>query len=87
MTLTIPISDDIERALRERGTGDLNAHARETLAVEWYRQGKLYHKQFAAMLGMDRWQADEVLRQHGVCDLTPEEIDRQFDSIQKLEAR
>lgn len=85
MTLTIPIPDSLDDALRRHMGNDMNAYAREALAVELYREGKLYHKQFAQMLGLDRWQADEVLRRHGIANLTPEEIDLQFQSIRKLE--
>ena len=85
MTLTIPIPDPLGQILRRNIGGDLDTYAREAMAVQLYRERKLYHKQLAEILGVDRWQADEVLHRHGVVDLTPEEIDRQFQTIRSLE--
>lgn len=87
MTLTIPISDALGEALRRNIDGDVDTYALEAMAVQLYRERKLYHKQFAEILGLDRWQADEVLSRHGVVDLTPEEVDRQFQSIRTLESQ
>ncbi len=85
--VTIPIPDQLGETLRRSVGGDLSTYAREALAVQLYRERKLYHKQFAEILGLDRWQADEILHRHGVVDLTPEEVDRQFESIRALESR
>lgn len=85
MTLSISIPDRLAEMLRHHIDGDLGAYALEALAVQLYRERKLYHKQLAEILGLDRWQTDEVLRRHGVVDLTPEEIDRQFVAIRNLE--
>jgi hypothetical protein len=79
MTLHIPIPEGLDDAT----VHDLDKTAREAVALRLYQQGKLLHKQFAALLGLDRWQAEELLHQHGISDLTVEEIDRQFDTIQR----
>lgn len=81
--MTIPIPDDLEQILRQCVGGDLNAYAWEAVAVELYREGKLYHKQFAQLLGLDRWQADEVLRRHGVVDITSRDLDREDKVIRQ----
>ena len=83
MVITIPIPDDLERKLRAE-TPDLDNAAKEAFLVSLYRQGRLYHKQLAEFLGIDRWQTEEVLRRHGVSDLTPEEIDRQFETVRRM---
>lgn len=82
MTLTIPIPDELEEMLRQR-VGDLNAYAREVIAVGLYRDGKLYHKQFAELLGLDRWQAEEVLHRHGIADITAEDLQSDDKVIRK----
>ena len=86
MTLSISIPDRLVETLRRSVGGNLNAYALEALAVQLYRERKLYHKQLAEILELDRWQTDEVLRRHGVVDLTVEEIDRQFQAIRALES-
>lgn len=83
MSVTIPIPEDLAAALRQRAKGDVNAYAREVLAVELYRDGVLYHKQFAQILGLDRWQAEEVLRRHGVVDITRDDLDRENEVIRQ----
>ncbi len=40
--------------------------AKEALAIELYREGKLSLGQVAEMLGLSVYQADGLLKQHGV---------------------
>jgi hypothetical protein len=70
MTITIPIPADLERKLRA-DTPDLDAAAKEALLVSMFRQGHLTHKQFADGLGLDRWQAEDVLKKHNVTEDLP----------------
>lgn len=83
MTLMIPIPDSLDDTLRREVSGDLNVYAREAIAVQLYRDGKLYHKQFAQMLGLDRWDAEEVLHRHGVADITAKDLDREDATIRR----
>ncbi len=55
--------------------GDLETKAREALVVEAYRQRKLTHSQFSKLLGLSRFEADAVLKEHGVYyDLTLQQV-------------
>jgi predicted HTH domain antitoxin len=76
MTLTISTPDELGETLRQRVGGDLSAYAREVFAVSLYRSGMLSHKELTEILGVDRWQAEEVLRRHGVVDITPQDLER-----------
>ena len=74
MTLTVPIPDNLDKALVD----DLDHVVRETVAVKLYRGGRLSHGKFAEYLGIGRGQVDEVLARHGVVDeFTAEEIAEQ----------
>lgn len=83
MVITIPIPSDLERKLRE-DLPDLESAAKEAFLVSLYQQRRLTHKQLADLLALDRWQTEEILHRHGVSDLTPDEIDRQFDTLRKM---
>ncbi len=83
MSITIPLPAELEQKLRAV-MPDLDLDAKEAFLVSLYRRGTLYHKDLAALLGLDRWQADAVLHRHGVCDLTPEEVDHQFSTIRRM---
>jgi hypothetical protein len=78
MLLDIPISEDLERQLRAQ-TPDFDTAVRESVLVTLFRQGQLTHKQFAESLGLDRWQAEALLRKHNVTEDLPtiEEIREQ----------
>ena len=61
MAVTFDLPENVEGELR-RQLGDLGQAAKEALAVESYRQGKISLGQLADMLGMaviaaDRWLA------------------------------
>lgn len=85
MVITIPISEELERELRAK-TPNLDATAKEAILVALYRQGQLTHKQFSVSLGIDRWQAEAVLKQHNVTEDLPtiEEIREEIRLSQKL---
>ncbi len=38
----------------------------EDAAIEGYRAGRLSHRQFGEMLGLDYWQAENFLKERGV---------------------
>ncbi len=38
----------------------------EDAAIESYRAGRLSHRQFGKMLGMDYWQTETFLKERGV---------------------
>jgi len=81
MPVTIELPKDLEATLR-RQVGNLEGAAKEALLVELYRQGQLTHRTLAEALGLDRYEADGVLKRHGVeYDLTPAELNRQLQSL------
>lgn len=81
--ISIDLPPDLEKRLREE-TPNLDSVAREAFLIMLYQQGRLYHKQLGELLGLDRWKTEELLHRHGVSDLTPEEIDRQFETIRRM---
>ncbi len=60
----------MEQTLRAN-TPDLDAPAKEAVLVALFREGQLTHKQFAQTLGLDRWQAEAVLKKHNVIEDLP----------------
>ena len=70
MNITIPIPADLERKLRAE-TPNLDATAKEAILVAFFRQGRITHKQFSELLGVDRWQAEAVFKKHNVTEDLP----------------
>lgn len=68
MPVMLDIPPEIAEILREKSLLPLERDALEAAAVEWYRQGSLLHSQFATLLGLSRYEADGVLKRHGVFD-------------------
>lgn len=74
MAVTFELPGDIEAALR-KAFGNLEEAAKQAAVVELYRQHVLTHHQLAQALGISRFEADALLKSHGVpYDLTLEEI-------------
>lgn len=74
MTISFEVPEEIERLLAEQG-GDANRAAKEAALVELYRAERLSHSELASALGISRYEADGVLRRHGVfLDLSDERI-------------
>jgi hypothetical protein len=66
MILNVNIPDELARDLGE-GFEDLGRAALEALAAEAYARDVLSLEQVRKMLGLEsRWEAQEVLRRHGV---------------------
>jgi hypothetical protein len=75
MTLTVHLPPELEALLRRTIGGDLDAYAREALAVQLYRDRKLTHGQLQLFLGVSSYAADTILKKHGgVDELTAEEL-------------
>jgi hypothetical protein len=83
MTLTVELPGDLEAVLRRNVDGDLNAYAREALAVQMYRDRKLTHGQLQRFLGVGSYDKEHG----GVDELTAEELAAQvqasYDARQK----
>lgn len=75
MQIEIDISKDLADALRGEW-GDLSLAAREALAIESYRRGKISLGMLAEMLGLGVIEADEWLARHNVpLNYSPEDLD------------
>jgi predicted HTH domain antitoxin len=85
MTVTIQLPPEVEQRLRAE-TPDLDAEAKQAVLVELYRQEKLTHFELSQALGLDRFEADAVLKKHQVTvDLpTPQEIEEDLDLLRQL---
>jgi predicted HTH domain antitoxin len=84
MTLHIDIPASLEADLRSRLGDELPRNATEALAVEWYRQRLISHGQFAEMLGISRYEADGMLKQHKVLpEADVEQFDREMASLRE----
>lgn len=81
MQLTVDLPSDLEAILRRTVEGNLNAYARDALAVQLYRDRKITHDQFQRFLGISSYEADTVLKRHGgVDELAAEELAAQVES-------
>ena len=66
MTIAFTLPEQIEKHLQAEIGPDLSEAAKVALAVELYREGKLSLGQVAEMLGLSVYQADGLLKRHGV---------------------
>jgi predicted HTH domain antitoxin len=66
MAIAFTLPEGIERHLQAALGPNLGEAAREAMAVELYREGTLSLGQVAEMLGLSTYQADGVLKRHGV---------------------
>ena len=85
MAVTIQLPSDVEQRLRAEFS-DLDAQAKEALAVELFRQGKLSHFELSKILGIDRFQTDACLKRHQVVEgsLTMEDLDEQAKTLDRV---
>ncbi len=66
MKVVVDIPAEIEQALQQQVGDDLTQAAKEAMAVAWYRAEKLSIGQVAALLGISTYEADGLMKQHGV---------------------
>ena len=85
MALTIQLPAEVEKRLRA-DMPDLDAQAREALALGLFRQGKLSHYELSRVLGLDRFQTDAYLKRHGVLEgsLTMEDLNEQAETLDRV---
>ena len=83
MAISFQLPADVEDQLRTR-FGDLNGAAKEAMAVELYREGKLTHYELSRVLGLSRFQTDDVLKRHNVTEDLPsvEELRQELEGPQ-----
>ena len=88
MTLIVELPSDLEATLRRIVAGDLNAYAREALAVQMYRDRKLTHGQLQQFLGVKSYEADTILKKHGgVDELTSAELAAQVQASHDIRTK
>ena len=81
MNISYEIPQDIERELCIHGP-DINQEAKEAYLIDLYRQGRISHRQFAEALGLNRYEADGVLKRHQVSpNVTAQEMRAQAMSL------
>jgi predicted HTH domain antitoxin len=82
MPVTIQLPTDVERRLRSEFS-DLESEAREALALELFRRGRLSHFELSQILGLDRVETDALLKRHGVVEgsLTMQDLDEQSRAL------
>lgn len=65
VTVTIELPPELARVLGGTAT-DLGNKAKEALAVDLYRDGRLSHAELGKALGLDRFETDALLKRHRV---------------------
>jgi len=85
MAVTIQLPPDLEQRLRAE-FADLDKEAKETLALDLFRRGKLSHYELSKVLGLDRFQTDAYLKRHNVIEgsLTMQDLDEQSQTLDRV---
>ena len=84
MSVSFELPRELEEALRDE-LGDLGQAAKEALLVDLYQREKLTHRQFGDVLGLTRFEADAVLKRHGMYyDLSAADVARESEGLRKL---
>jgi predicted HTH domain antitoxin len=65
MQVTVELPDQVARQWGETPAA-VGRHVMEDAAIEGYRAGRLSHRQFGEMLGLDYWQTENFLKERGV---------------------
>jgi predicted HTH domain antitoxin len=65
MNISFEISGEIEREIGINGA-DLSGEAKEAFLVELYRRDKISMHQLARAMGLSRYEAEGVVKRHGV---------------------
>ena len=65
MEVTVKLPENIARTFGDTPE-DIARQILENAATEGYRAGRLSHRQFGEMLGLDYWQAERFLAAHQV---------------------
>jgi hypothetical protein len=85
MALSINLPEAIEEQLRV-SISNLQEVAKEAALVEFYRRGKLTHHELSTALGLDRFEAESVLKRHAVAEdlISPLAFQQQLATLRKL---
>ena len=85
MSVLIQLPSDLEKRLRSV-VPNLDAQCLEASVLELFRCGAISHNELAITLGMDRFQADSLLKKHNVSErqLTIEDLDEQGKTLDRV---
>jgi predicted HTH domain antitoxin len=84
MTVSFEIPGEVERTLKDTGI-DASRVALEAFLVELYRRRQISLGRLAETLGLSRYEADGLLKRHGVYpEITPEEYETELASLRDL---
>ena len=87
MTVSFDLPIEIESKARAQ-QADVAADARQTYLVELYRRGTLTHFELSQALGIDRFETDGVLKQHGaVLELDANRFAEELVDLRQLAKR
>jgi hypothetical protein len=87
VTVSFEVPRAIEEAMKSLGKEPSQA-AKEATLVALFRQGRIDHSQLASALGISRYEADGLLKQHGVMlDETVERVAADADDLRRLVQR
>jgi predicted HTH domain antitoxin len=85
MAVTIQLPTDLEQRLRAESP-NLDTEAREAVALDLFRRGKVSHYELSKVLGLDRFETDAYLKRHNVVEgsLTMEDLDEQAQTLDRV---
>lgn len=85
MAVTIQLPVDVEQRLRAE-FADLDTEAKEALALDLFRRGRLSHYELSRVLGLDRFETDAYLKRHNVFEgsLTMQDLDEQSQTLERV---
>ncbi|WP_395715444.1 UPF0175 family protein [Prosthecobacter sp.] len=84
MTVTLQIPDFIAASLHLMDSGR-EQRVLEALALEGYRSGDLSRGQVGEMLGMDYWDTEAFLKQHGAgYGLSADDLEKDRQELEKM---
>ena len=83
MKIVVELSDDLEQH------ADPAREALETLSIEGYRFGALTHHQASPLLGMSRFEFDDLLIERDIHDhaCSPADLEQHLADLEKLRAQ
>jgi predicted HTH domain antitoxin len=76
---------DVEQRLRSQKS-DLDAKAKEAVALDLFRKGKLSHYERSKVLSLDRFETDACLKRHNIVEgsLTAEDLNEQAATLDRV---
>ena len=87
MQVTVEMPDQVARQWGETPDA-IGRHVLEDAAIEGYRAGRLSQRQVGAMLGLDYWQTETLLSEHGVpLNYSPADLAADNATLEKILAK